>query len=97
MNLERTVPPHRTDPIMGLSMQIGNWTSPMKGRLSVSTFKGVGDGPSVRDEYKVCVTPVHFNDPSCVVQLNFTENASLDVFQVLYMYYIRTQWYVTEK
>lgn len=64
MNLERTVPPHRTDPIMGLSMQIGNWTSPMKGRLSVSTFKGVGDGPSVRDEYKVCVTPVHFNDPS---------------------------------
>lgn len=49
------------------------------------SFKGVRDGPSVRDEYKVCVTPVHFNDPSCVVQLNFTENASLDVFQVLYM------------
>lgn len=45
------------------------------------SFKGVGDGPSVRDEYKVCVTPVHFNDPSCAVQLNFTENASLDVFK----------------
>lgn len=61
------------------------------------SFKGVRDGPSVRDQYKVYVTPVHFNDPSCVVQLNFTENASLDVFQVLYMYYIRTHWYVTEK
>lgn len=47
------------------------------------SFKGVGDGPSVRDEYKVCVTPVHFNDPSCAVQLNFTENASLDVFKVI--------------
>lgn len=28
------------------------------------SFKGVRDGPSVRDEYKVCVTQVHFNDPS---------------------------------
>lgn len=28
------------------------------------SFKfGVRDGPSVRDEYKVCITPVHFNDP----------------------------------
>lgn len=33
----------------------------------IISFKGVGDGLSVRDEYKVCVILVYFNDSSCVV------------------------------
>lgn len=45
------------------------------------SFKGVGDGPNLRDEYKMCITPVYFNDPSCAVQLNFTEDVYPDSFQ----------------
>lgn len=47
-------------------------------------FKGSGKGESLRDEYKVCVTPIYFNDPGCAVQLNFTEDVYAETFQVLY-------------
>lgn len=32
-------------------------------------FRGSGD--DVFDEYSVCVTPLHFNDSNCAVELNF--------------------------
>nr|XP_034307143.1 uncharacterized protein LOC105348885 isoform X1 [Crassostrea gigas]XP_034307144.1 uncharacterized protein LOC105348885 isoform X1 [Crassostrea gigas] len=46
-------------------------------------FKGSGKGESLRDEYKVCVTPIYFNDPGCAVQLNFTEDVSAKTFQTI--------------
>lgn len=46
-------------------------------------FKGSGKGESLRDKYKVCVTPIYFNDPGCAVQLNFTDDVYAETFQVL--------------
>lgn len=46
-------------------------------------FKGSGKGESLRDEYKVCVTPIYFNDPGCAVQLNFTDDVYAETFQTI--------------
>uniref|UniRef100_K1Q2B9 Uncharacterized protein n=1 Tax=Magallana gigas TaxID=29159 RepID=K1Q2B9_MAGGI len=46
-------------------------------------FKGSGKGESLRDEYKVCVTPRFFNDPGCAVQLNFTDDVYAETLQTI--------------
>lgn len=46
-------------------------------------FKGSGKGESLRDEYKVCITPIFFNDPGCAVQLNFTDDVYAETFQTI--------------